>query len=58
MSRARSYQSEHRVALTVVTPMETLEKWLKNNRGEMRSKAIESFRKEILTVAAKWKVQL
>jgi hypothetical protein len=33
-----------------------LRAWLSANRGEMRAKAIESFRKELIEAAAKWKV--
>lgn len=53
---APSYVAENRVALAVTTPLETLTAWLAANRSEMRGKAIESFKKELLKDAAKWRV--
>lgn len=43
-------------AVVRTLPVNLLTRWLSNNRGEMRSKAIESFRKEILDVADQWRL--
>lgn len=55
VSSAPSYRAEHRALFVTETPQQILRKWLAANRSEMRSKAIEAFRKELLDAAAKWK---
>lgn len=49
VSGSSSYRKEmEKVLPKTLSPAEILENWLRNNRKEMRGKAIESFRKEIL----------
>lgn len=57
VSESASYRSDMASVLpTKRSPVEILEQWLKDNRKEMRGKAIESFRKEILQdKALEWK---
>lgn len=57
VSSSRSYQQEMaKVIPKKLLPAEVLEQWLRENRKEMRGKAIESFRKEILeNEALQWK---
>jgi hypothetical protein len=52
-----SYVTENKAVLQVETPEQMLRKWFTENRGEMRSKAIESFRKEVLQAALGWTVK-
>lgn len=56
VSKSRSYQTENKIILTVEPPVMLLTRWLTANRSEMRSKAIESFRKDLIAEAEKWKV--
>jgi hypothetical protein len=57
VSESSSYQSEMSSVLPKkLSPVEILEIWLRENRKEIRGKAIESFRKEILQdKALEWK---
>jgi hypothetical protein len=57
VSESRAYVEEmEKVLPKKLSPTEILTKWLKENRKEMRGKAIESFRKEILeNEALEWK---
>lgn len=57
VSESRGYVNEMAKVLPVKkSPAEILEQWLKENRKEMRGKAIESFKKEILgKEALEWK---
>ncbi|MNK14342.1 hypothetical protein D3C87_324530 [compost metagenome] len=57
VSNSPSYRKEMENKLPKkLSPAEILEQWLKENRKEMRGKAIESFRKEILQdKALEWK---
>lgn len=48
-----SYKAENHVP--VKTPNEVLKEWLRKNRSEMRGKAIEAFKKELLVNSTKWK---
>ena len=54
VSECRSYKSENQSVLRVIPPEQVLRTWLADNRGEMRSKAIESFKKELLHMASNW----
>lgn len=57
VSGSKSYQSEMASVLPKkLSPIEVLENWLRENRKEMRGKAIESFRKELIQgKATEWK---
>ena len=56
VSSSKSYKSENHREITVRKPLQILKDWLAENRSEMRSKSIESFKKELLTESAKWRV--
>ena len=55
VSTSRSYKTENKSVYAVATPEHILKDWLSANRSEMRSKSIESFRKELLEVSRNWK---
>ena len=55
VSESRSYRTENKNVCIVATPQQILKSWLSANRGEMRAKSIESFRKELIEVSNKWK---
>lgn len=48
-----SYIAEKRVEIK--TPSQFLAEWLRKNRSEMRGKAIEAFKKDVLVQSTKWK---
>lgn len=56
VSTSRSYREERPELHLKLTPAAILENWLKNNRSEMRTKAIQSFKHDLLSVATKWKI--
>lgn len=56
VSTSSSYQKENKALFYAEQPYETLVKWLSANRSEMRSKAIEAFKKELMELSKKWKV--
>lgn len=56
VSESDSYRNEVKAILPEKElPVKFLERWLKENRKEMRGKAIESFKKELILEAIKWK---
>ncbi|TXG97720.1 MAG: hypothetical protein E6R08_06270 [Nevskiaceae bacterium] len=55
VSSSRGYREERPEIHLKLSPTAILENWLKNNRAEMRTKAIQSFKKDLLSVSAKWK---
>jgi hypothetical protein len=54
VNAAPSYRTTNRQLIAVQLPVERLTQWLSANRNEMRSKAIQPFKKELLTAAANW----
>lgn len=54
VSNSRGYREENKVALSVETPSQMLEAWLRKNRGEMRANAIKAFKTDVLGAALKW----
>lgn len=57
VSASRSYRDSRRELVAVQSAHAMLSQWLSANRSEMRSKAIESFKKEVLPAAMKWSVK-
>ena len=55
VSNSPQYRKEQVSVVAVATPEAMLKEWFKKNRSEMRSKAIESFKREILEVATNWR---
>lgn len=55
VSSAPQYRKEQVSVVAVATPEAMLKEWFKKNRSEMRSKAIESFKRDILEVATNWR---
>jgi len=55
VSSSRSYRSENPAMFVTTSPTQHLSKWLSANRGEMRSKAIESFKKDLIELSKNWK---
>jgi hypothetical protein len=53
---SKSYTSVRPALVAQQNPEEYLRAWLRNNRSEMRSKAIESF-KHLLSVSTNWKLK-
>lgn len=55
VSQHSGYVRERSTNVVVATPTAILKEWFKNNRSEMRSKAIESFKKTVLDVSDNWR---
>ncbi len=54
VSQSASYRRETHTLVAVQLPVERLRQWLSTNRGEMRSKSIEAFKK-LIAEAQGWK---
>jgi hypothetical protein len=56
ITSSTAYREENKLQFYKQSAAEYLREWLKLNRSEMRAKAIESFKKDVLSTAENWKV--